>query len=108
MTRTIALSLLAAAAVMTPCAASAHSDTAQTTAVAASETRARLDPRDGGAQIELAQAYLRAHRAADAERAYRRALGLDNAMLETRNGDAIWSHQVATLALAHTTTVAHR
>ena len=59
------------------------------------ETVAQLSPRDGGAQIELANAYIRAGRSGDAAVAYRRALSLDNVMLETRTGDAIWSHQVA-------------
>ena len=107
MTRTIALSLLVAAAVSAP-AAAAPSDTDRALAVQASEARASVNPRDGGAQIELAQAYVRAHRSADAARAYRQALKLDNEMMETRTGDSIWSHQVAKLALARTTTVAGR
>ena len=104
MMRMIALSLLAAAALVAP--AAAHSDSQ--TAVASAFARAQLNPRDGGAQIELAQAYLRAHCPAEAEHAYREALKLDNEMMETPTGDSIWSHQVATLALAHGTSVAHR
>lgn len=59
------------------------------------ETAARFSPTDGGTQAELASAYFQAGRTADAATAYRRVLQLDNVMLETRTGDAIWSHQVA-------------
>lgn len=100
MTRSIALCLLAAAAVAAP--ATAFAQTAAQPTLASYETRAQLAPRDGGTQIELAQAYLRANRTADAAVAYRRALALDNEMMETRAGDSIWSHQVATAALAKT------
>jgi cytochrome c-type biogenesis protein CcmH/NrfG len=106
MTRSIALCILAAAAVAAP--ATAFAQTAPQPALASYETRAQLAPRDGGTQIELAQAYLREHRTADANRAYQRALKLDNEMMETPTGDAIWSHQVATAALAKTSTVATR
>jgi Flp pilus assembly protein TadD len=64
-----------------------------------------VSPRDGGAYAELAGAYARAGRMADAMTAYRRVLALDNVMLETRNGDAIWSHEVARKALANTATL---
>jgi Flp pilus assembly protein TadD len=98
MKKLVALSLLAGAAMLVPAAASAQTSPA----VASFEQRASLAPRDGGAQIELAQAYLRDGRASDADQAYRRALALDNAMMETRSGDAIFSHQVARKALART------
>jgi len=71
-----------------------------TDAVRSVEASAQVDPRDGGAQIELANAYVRAGRTGDAATAYRRALTLDNVMLETRTGDSIWSHQVARHMLA--------
>jgi cytochrome c-type biogenesis protein CcmH/NrfG len=99
-TRSIAICLLAAAAVAAP--ATAFAQSAPATTLASYETRAQLAPRDGGTQIELAQAYLRAGRTADAAQAYRAALKLDNEMMETRTGDSIWSHQVATAALART------
>jgi cytochrome c-type biogenesis protein CcmH/NrfG len=107
MTRSIALCILAAAAVAAPATASAQSAPATTT-LASYETRAQLAPRDGGTQIELAQAYLRANRTADAAVAYRRALALDNEMMDTGHGDSIWSHQVASTMLARITTVATR
>lgn len=101
MTRSIALCILAAAAVAAP--ATAIAQTAPATATLASyETRAQVSPRDGGAQIELAQAYLAAGRTADASAAYNRALKLDNEMMETRTGNSVWSHQIATAALAKT------
>jgi len=106
MTRSIALCILAAAAVAAP--ATAFAQTAAQPTLASYETRAQIAPRDSGAQIELAQAYLRANRPADAAVAYRRALKADNEMMETRTGDSVWSHQIATAALAKTATVATR
>jgi cytochrome c-type biogenesis protein CcmH/NrfG len=61
-----------------------------------------VSPRDGGVYAELAGAYVRAGRLTDAMTAYRRVLALDNVMLETRTGDAVWSHEVARKALATT------
>lgn len=59
------------------------------------ESMTKVAPSDGGAYAELASAYWRAGRTADAVVAYRRVLALDNVMLETRSGDAFWSHAVA-------------
>ena len=64
------------------------------------ESRTRITLADSGDYIELAQAYLRAGRTGDAAIAYRAALARDNVMMVTRNGDSIWSHEVARLALA--------
>jgi cytochrome c-type biogenesis protein CcmH/NrfG len=61
-------------------------------------------PRDGGAYTELANAYMRSGRTQEAMAAYRRVLALDNVMLETPTGNAIWSHEVAHRALASTAT----
>lgn len=104
----IALCLLVAAPLSMPAAAAPSANDAATRLamrqaddVRALETVVRQSPRDGGAYIELAGAYVRAGRAADALIAYRRAMALDNVMLETRTGDAIWSHDVARMALAH-------
>ena len=96
---------LVLAAMAVPVAAH-MSDTARTIRVLEDETRRA--PRDGGAAIELAAAYQRAGRTADADTAFRRALTLDNAMLETPTGDAIWSHAVARRALTHDTALASR
>jgi tetratricopeptide (TPR) repeat protein len=65
----------------------------------------RVAPRDGGAYAELANAYVRAGQMQEARAAYRRVLALDNVMLETPNGDSIWSHEVARRALANTATL---
>ncbi|MGK3796912.1 hypothetical protein, partial [Enterococcus faecium] len=65
------------------------------------ETEARMSPDDGGTAIELASAYMRVGRYADAAAAYRHALAADNQMMETSTGDAIWSHDVARQMLAH-------
>lgn len=108
MNRMIALSLLVLAPLSAPAVAApldnqpaAERAAAQDArALQALETAARLSPDDGGARIELAYAYLRAGRVVDAANAYHRALALDNVMLETKTGDAIWSHQVARQALA--------
>ena len=67
--------------------------------VRSAEALTRVLPKDGGAYIELAQAYVRADRPADAAAAYRRALSLDNSMMETRTGDSVWSHNIARAAL---------
>jgi hypothetical protein len=63
--------------------------------IASLETVTRVAPSDGGAYAELASAYWHAGRTADAAVAYRRVLALDNVMLETRSGDAVWSHAIA-------------
>lgn len=87
---------LLAAALASPLVAAAPDYAA---AVHSQEAAARLQPSDGGTAIELATAYLQAGRVADAHNSYRRALVLDNQMLETPTGDAIWSHEVARRAL---------
>jgi cytochrome c-type biogenesis protein CcmH/NrfG len=107
MTHKIVFSLAAAAAVLMPATVLARPDQPAAT-LAAVETRAQLAPRDGGTQIELAQAYARAHRPLEAEHAYRRALALSNEMMDRPGGDSIWSHQVARLALSRTSAVAAR
>ena len=103
MFRTVMLSLLVASPLAAVPAVAAPGDKAmaQNASVSTLETYARVAPRDGGAFIELAQAYMRDNRPVDATAAYRRALELDNVMLVTRNGDSIWSHQVARAALAN-------
>ncbi len=70
--------------------------------IATLEVATRIAPSDGGAYAELGAAYWRAGRTADAANAYRRVLALDNVMLETRTGDAVWSHTVARMMLART------
>ncbi len=107
MIKTVLLSLLVAAPLAATPAAAASNDgqnTAIVTTRADSDVRSaealtRVAPKDGGAYIELAQAYLRADRPVDAAAAYRRALTLDNEMMETKTGDAIWSRNVARAAL---------
>ena len=95
MTVKFPLGLLVAATLATPALAAPARD-----AVRSLEAVSQVSPRDGGVAIELAAAYQRAGRTADANTAFRRALTLDNAMLETPTGDAVWSHQVARQALA--------
>jgi Flp pilus assembly protein TadD len=93
---------LIAASSLAVSASAAPNDTAtarNAVAVRSLESFTRVAPSDGGAFIELAQAYLRDNRAAEAATAYRRALSLDNVMMVTPNGDAIWSHDVARRAL---------
>jgi hypothetical protein len=63
--------------------------------IASLESVTRVAPSDGGAYAELASAYWRAGRTADAVVAYRRVLALDNVMLVTRGGDSVWSHAAA-------------
>lgn len=105
MIRMVITSLLVAAPLAVPAAASPK-DTAiaqNAAEVRSLETYTSVAPNDGGAFIELAQAYMRNDRPAEAAVAYRRALTLDNVMLTTPTGDSIWSHNVARLALARVT-----
>jgi Flp pilus assembly protein TadD len=106
MIKTVFLSLLVVAPLAAVPAAAASDDgttTARITArdadVRSAEALTRVAPKDGGAYIELAQAYVRADRPADAAAAYRHALILDNEMMETKTGDSIWSRNVARAAL---------
>lgn len=102
----IACGMLAAG--LLPVSALAASSNDSAVAIRSLETVARMSPGDGGAAVELAAAYQRAGRAADANTAFRRALTLDNMMLETPTGDAVWSHQVARQALARDTALTAR
>jgi hypothetical protein len=98
--------MVMAAALAGPALASGNSDVTGssdivvTGKVASMEAAARLSPWDGGALSDLANAYLTAGRMQDAMMVYRRVLAIDNVMLESRNGDAIWSHEVARTVLA--------
>ncbi|MDF0486596.1 hypothetical protein PX554_00510 [Sphingomonas sp. H39-1-10] len=104
MAKMIALALLVAA----PLSAPAVAAPAGSGSVSTLEAVTLVNPNDGGTAIELAQAYLRADRPGEAMTAYRRALTLDNVMLETRFGDAVWSHTVARQALKHETALSAR
>lgn len=106
MMKMMALTLLAAS--LSAPAIAGITETRQSAAIRSLESVARLAPGDGGAMIELASAYRLAGRGADADNAYRQALALDNVMLETKTGDAIWSHQVARRALAQTVALSAR
>ncbi len=106
MKKMIALGLLVLAPLSAPAAAAPNAD--QAGAMKGLETVVRMSPSDGGAYIELAAAYLRDGRHADAMAAYRHALALDNVMMETRLGDAIWSHEIAQKALAREVTLTAR
>jgi len=107
MTYKIALCLLVAAPLSVPAVAAPNGDQPTSARIAARQAQelktleavAHRSATDGGAYIELAGAYMRAGRPADATIAYRRALVLDNAMLETPSGDAVWSHAIAQRAL---------
>ena len=104
MAKLIALALLVAA----PLSAPAVAAPVPAGSVATLEAVTRVNPADGGAAIELAQAYLRADRPGEAATTYRRALALDNVMLETPSGDSVWSHQVARKALSTATVLSSR
>ncbi len=94
--------LVASPLAAVPAAAGQGSDktVSATAEVRTAEAYTRVSPDEGGAYIELAQAYMRADRPVDAAAAYRRALTLDNEMMQTRLGDDVWSHKVAADALA--------
>jgi len=104
MAKMIALALLVAAPLSAVPAVAAPANPSVSTL----EAVTLVNPNDGGTAIELAQAYLRADRPGEAMNHYRRALALDNVMLETRFGDAIWSHTVARQALKTVTAVSAR
>ena len=72
------------------------------------ESRNQAALSDSGDYVELAQAYLRAGRVGDAVFAYRAALKQDKAMILTKTGDAVWSHEIARNALAVTPQLAAR
>ena len=93
-----ALALSVAAAMTASAAVAAEHNPAA--GVRSLEAATRISPNDGGTAIELAAAYQRAGRMADANTTFRRALTLDNAMLETPTGDSVWSYEVARRALS--------
>nr|WP_231708290.1 tetratricopeptide repeat protein [Sphingomonas populi] len=105
MAKMIALALLVAAPLSAVPAVAAPANIGT---ISTLEAVASVNPNDGGTAIELAQAYLRADRPGEAMNHYRRALALDNVMLETRFGDAIWSHTVARQALKTVTALSAR
>ncbi|WP_353203590.1 hypothetical protein [Sphingomonas sp.] len=107
MTMKFAIAILVAAAAVAP-AAAAPARNAAAADVRALEAVSQISPSDGGVAIELAAAYQRAGRIADANTALRRALTLDNAMLETPTGDSVWSHQIARQALTRDAALASR
>ncbi|MBY0521311.1 MAG: tetratricopeptide repeat protein [Sphingomonas sp.] len=83
-----------------------------TTPAAASDVRAlnytisyfqaalKRDNRDQEAWLNLGMAYRKLDRTADATTALRHVLALDNIVLQDRNGDDVWSHTLASQALA--------
>jgi hypothetical protein len=105
MIRTLAFSLLVAAPLSIPAVAAPVDNSARTTpqqneTIRQLEAVAARDASDGAAFTDLAAAYLRVGRVADANTAYRKALALDNVTLTTPTGNDIWSHDVARRALA--------
>jgi DNA-binding SARP family transcriptional activator len=72
------------------------------------ERTAAWAPTDGAACSDLAIAYLKAGRVADARAAFDRVLTLDNVTLTTISGEDIWSHQLARRALRDDLTIASR
>ena len=107
MIRIVAFSLLVAAPLSTAAVANPVDNSArasyavvQTDSLSQLEAVAARSPRDGAAFSDLAAAYLRAGRTADAHNAYRKVLALDNVTLTTRTGNDIWSHDVARYMLA--------
>lgn len=69
-------------------------------ATAQLETHVRADPADETAWLNLALAYRHTGRTVKAIAAYRRVMTLENALLDTASGNAIWSHDVARRFLA--------
>lgn len=109
----IALGLLVATPLSAPAAAhaqplSASEIAARQANIAWHENAAAVNRYDGGVYVELAQAYQQAGRTIDAMNAYRRVMKLNNVMMETRNGDPVWSHEVAKAMLAHEVSLAAR
>ena len=107
MIRTVAFALLVATPLSAPAVAnpvdnSAHTSysVVQNDSLSQLEAVAARSPKDAAAFTDLAAAYLRAGRTADAHNAYRTVLALDNVTLTTRTGSDIWSHDVARYMLA--------
>ena len=74
-----------------------------TEAVALLEPRVAVVPRDESALINLAVAYRRMGRQAEADALYQRVLTLDDVTLDAADGSAISAHEVARRALARQT-----
>lgn len=70
-------------------AASAGSEQALEQSLAAAEADVRTSPRDVGALVRLADAYLQGDRSADAERTYTKVLQLDEGNVEAQAGLAM-------------------
>lgn len=93
--RILAFALLIAAA---PMSASAAPDGVATEAYL--KRQLRQEPDDRVAMVNLARVYLASGRTERAQRLYRGLLGLENVQLERAGGAAVWSHRLATDALA--------
>ena len=92
-----------AASVVDNYASDAIASARLTEAVALLEPRVAVAPRDESALINLAVAYRRSGRAAEADALYRRVLTLDDVVLDAADGSAINAHEVARRALASRT-----
>jgi tetratricopeptide (TPR) repeat protein len=102
------LSPLAAADPVDNYAASAVSSGNYTAAVRTLEAQLREDPQDESTLLNLALAYRKLGRTADASALYERVLTLENFALNTTRGTPMWSHDVALRALGRPTGFASR
>lgn len=115
MMKAVYLSLLVAAPLAQASAATPVDNFAASSAADRYQAMARAyeaavakDPADESAWINLAVAYRHIGRGADAVVAYRRVLALENVMLDTADGRALWSHDVARRALMPPVTITAR
>jgi cellulose synthase operon protein C len=77
-------------------------------AITTLEGAMRANPTDESTLLNLALAYRKAGRTAEAQALYERVLTLDNYALNTTRGVPMWSHDVALKALGRPTGLASR
>ncbi len=102
---------LSTAAVANPVdnyAAKAVSSGDYASAITTLEAQMRENPNDESTLLNLALAYRKAKRIAEAQALYERVLTLDNYALNTTRGVPMWSHDVALRGLGRPTGYASR
>lgn len=116
MTKTLVISslvaaLLSGAAVANPVDNYAANDVTSgryAAAIVTLESKMRENPRDESTLLNLALAYRKANRKAEATALYEQVLALDNYALNTTRGTPMWSHDVALRGLGRPTGYASR
>ncbi len=82
-----------------PATALAQEPTGEKSAATSLRHQLRTDPDDRAVMVNLAREYLKAGRAAKAQRLYRQLLGMDDVALDRVGGPPVSSHWLAAEAL---------